>query len=134
MSKAPLMRIAPLALLLVGLSSCSMLTGHKPEPTYVIFFTERSATLDPAALKVVADAAAKAKLKGAGTTVTVLGYTDRQGNKTADQVLSSERAESVAQALMTDGVSMESIRREGRGQSRGDPGVEARRVEIAVGD
>jgi outer membrane protein OmpA-like peptidoglycan-associated protein len=126
------MRIIP-PLLLLALSSCAILTGHKPEPTYVVFFTERSTALDDAALKVVADAAKDAKA-GTPKTVTVLGYTDSAGNVTADQALSAERAESVAGALVSDGVASDMIRREGRGQTHEDPGVASRRVEIAVGD
>jgi outer membrane protein OmpA-like peptidoglycan-associated protein len=126
------MRIIP-PLLLLALSSCAVLTGQKPAPTYVVFFTERSTALDDAALKVVADAAKDAKA-GTPKIVTVLGYTDSAGNATADQALSSERAETVASALVSDGVASDMIRREGRGQTHEDPGVASRRVEIAVGD
>jgi outer membrane protein OmpA-like peptidoglycan-associated protein len=127
------MRIMPPVILLLALASCSVLMGPKPEPTYVVFFTERSTALDDAALKVIADAAKQAKA-GTPKTVTVLGYTDSAGNMTADQQLSSERAESVAGALVADGVASDMIRREGRGQTHEDPGVASRRVEIAVGD
>jgi len=123
--------IAPV--LLLALSSCAVLTGQKPSPTYVVFFTEHSTTLDGAALKLIADAAKDAKA-GAPKTVTVLGYTDSAGNASADQELSAERAESVAGALVADGVASDMIRREGRGQTHEDPGVASRRVEIAVGD
>jgi len=126
------MRLLP-PFLLLGLSSCALLTGQKPAPTYVVFFTEHSTSLDAAALKLIADAARDAKT-GAPKTVTVLGYTDSAGNATADQELSSERAESVASALIADGVASDMIRREGRGQTHEDPGVASRRVEIAVGD
>jgi outer membrane protein OmpA-like peptidoglycan-associated protein len=127
------MRIVPPALLLLALSGCALLTGHR-EPTYIIFFTERSTALDDAARKVIADAAKDARAGATPKTVTVLGYTDSAGNRTADQELSSERAESVAQALVSDGVASDMIRREGRGQTHEDPGVASRRVEIAVGD
>jgi outer membrane protein OmpA-like peptidoglycan-associated protein len=131
------MRLLP-SFLLLGLSSCALLTGQKPAPTYVVFFTEHSTSLDAAALKLIADAARDAKTSapktGAPKTVTVLGYTDSAGNATADQELSSERAESVASALIADGVASDMIRREGRGQTHEDPGVASRRVEIAVGD
>jgi outer membrane protein OmpA-like peptidoglycan-associated protein len=126
------MRLLP-SFLLLGLSSCALLTGQKPAPTYVVFFTEHSTSLDAAALKLIADAARDAKTS-APKTVTVLGYTDSAGNATADQELSSERAESVASALIADGVASDMIRREGRGQTHEDPGVASRRVEIAVGD
>jgi outer membrane protein OmpA-like peptidoglycan-associated protein len=127
------MRIMLPAILLLALASCAVLTGRKPEPTYVVFFTEHSTAIDGAALKVIADAAQAARA-GTPKVVTVLGYTDSAGNATADQALSSERAESVAGALMADGVASDMIRREGRGQTHEDPGVASRRVEIAVGD
>jgi outer membrane protein OmpA-like peptidoglycan-associated protein len=127
------MRIVPSAILLLALSSCATFLGQKPQPNFVVFFPERSTALDSAALKVIADAAAQAKAKPADT-VTVLGYTDSQGNAGTDQILSSERADVVARTLVADGVALENIRREGRGQTHNDPGVESRRVDIAVGE
>jgi outer membrane protein OmpA-like peptidoglycan-associated protein len=127
------MRIVPSAILLLALCSCGVLTRQPSRPNYVVFFTERSAALDDAALKVIADAAAQAKAKPTDTVV-VLGYTDSKGNASTDQVLSSERADVVARTLVSDGVALENIRREGRGQTHNDPGVESRRVDIAVGE
>jgi outer membrane protein OmpA-like peptidoglycan-associated protein len=127
------MRIMPSAILLLALSSCAGFLGQAPEKTYVVFFTEQSTTLDSAALKVIADAATQARAKPA-ETVVVLGYTDSRGSASADQVLSSQRADVVASALVSDGVASANIRREGRGQTHNDPGLESRRVEIAIGE
>ncbi len=127
------MRIVPPALLLLALSSCSALTGGAPEKTYVVFFTERSTAIDAAGQKVIADAARESKASPS-KPVTVLGFTDSVGSAAADQTLSSERAQSVADALVADGIPTSTIRREGRGQTHEDPGVASRRVEIAVGD
>ena len=127
------MRIVPPALLLLALSSCSGLMNSAPEKTYVVFFTERSTTIDGAGLKVIADAARESKASPA-KPVTVLGYTDSVGSAAADQTLSAERAEVVAEALIADGIPSATVRREGRGQTHEDPGVASRRVEIAVGN
>ena len=127
------MRIVPPALLLLALSSCSAMTGGSPEKTYVVFFTERSTAIDTAGQKVIGDAARESKA-APSKPVVVLGYTDSVGSAAADQTLSSERAETVAEALIADGVPSTSIRREGRGQTHEDPGVASRRVEIAVGE
>ena len=116
---------------LLVLSSCAMTTGNGPPPGFVVFFTERSAVLEPAAIDVVAQAAAAAKAapdKG----VLVRGYTDSAGSKPDDVKLSQQRARAVADGLVADGVGASRITSQGRGQTGNDPGVESRRVEISL--
>jgi outer membrane protein OmpA-like peptidoglycan-associated protein len=47
--------------------------------------------------------------------------------------LSVLRAKAVADTLVADGVPIERIVRQGRGQTHEDPGIASRRVEIDVG-
>lgn len=117
---------------LVALSSCaSIMGGGPPKPSYVVFFTERSAALDPPAVDLIAQAAAAAQAAPA-RSVLVLGWTDSVGSKPDDVILSNQRAKRVADALVADGVAPGRISRQGRGQTGNDPGVESRRVEISL--
>ena len=118
------------ALLLLSAASCAMI--GQPRPGYLVFFGEHSADLDPPAIKVIADAAAAAKA-APGSPVVVLGYTDSAGSPQADILLSQRRAQRVSDALVQDGVAPGRISRQGRGQTREDPGVASRRVEIDIG-
>jgi outer membrane protein OmpA-like peptidoglycan-associated protein len=122
--------ILPVCLLTLA-SSCAMLGGAS-KPNYIVFFQQRSAAIDPAAAAVIERAAAKAKTIP-GSVVTVYGYTDSAGSPQADVVLSQQRAEGVAGALVADGVASAQIVRKGLGQTDEDPGIASRRVEINVG-
>ena len=124
------MRQNSIILILCSLSSCAMLDGA-PKPNYIVFFQQRAATVDPVAAPIVARAAEKAKSMP-DASVTVYGYTDSAASPQADVLLSQQRAQHVADALVADGVSSGRIVRRGRGQTGGDPGVASRRVEIDV--
>ena len=112
-------------LLLLTLSMLSACSG----PRYVVFFQERSAQLDGQAQNVVARAAARAS-NNPTSSVKVIGYTDSAGSPPADVALSQKRAQTVADALVANGVSKDRLMREGRGQTGENPGVASRRVEI----
>ncbi len=119
--------------LLLTLGACASITGSGgTQPDYVVFFTERSSALEPAAVDVIAQAAAAAKA-APERGVLVRGYTDSAGSKPDDVTLSRERAKRVADGLMADGVAPGRITQQGRGQTGNDPGVESRRVEITLG-
>jgi len=64
--------------------------------------------------------------------VQVIGYTDSAGSPQADIVLSQQRAQAVADALVADGVASSRLVRLGQGQTGGNPGVMSRRVEIRI--
>ena len=51
-------------------------------------------------------------------TVTIAGYTDKEGSETANMALSKARAEAVAGKLTADGVSAERVHPEGFGSQR----------------
>jgi outer membrane protein OmpA-like peptidoglycan-associated protein len=124
-------RLAPPTCLLLALSSCAMMPASQA-PSYVVFFTEHSTALDPAASQVIAQAADAARATPAAT-VRVIGYTDSVGIPSADVVLSQQRAAIVAQTLIADGVAASRIVQQGRGQTHEDPGVASRRVDIEIG-
>jgi outer membrane protein OmpA-like peptidoglycan-associated protein len=123
-------RQSSIILILCSLSSCAVL-GGTPKPDYIIFFQQRSATIDPVAAPIIVRAAEKA-VSMPDASVIVYGYTDSAANLQADVLLSQQRAQHVADALVADGVSSGRIVRRGRGQTGGDPGVASRRVEIDV--
>jgi outer membrane protein OmpA-like peptidoglycan-associated protein len=106
-----------------------MLTGGESRP-YSVFFTERSAALEPSAKEVIASAATAAK--AASGQIRVLGYTDSVGSPADDVALSRRRAKRVSDELVADGVPAERIVQQGRGQTGTDPGIESRRVDIIL--
>lgn len=118
---------------LLGLGACSTMGpgsdgGSRP---YAVFFTDKSAALEPAGLAVIA-AAAKAAAAAPAQRVLVVGHTDVNGSPPADVLLSRDRASHVADALVADGVAPARIVQHGRGQTGEDPGVENRRVDISL--
>jgi len=124
-------QILPAFLLLATLCSCAVFSPPAPKPGYVVFFTERSAVIEPEARDSIAAAAGQAN--ATGKTVTVIGWTDSAGSPQADVALSQLRARNVADALAADGVPPARIIQHGRGQTGEDPGVASRRVEIDLG-
>ena len=128
--RLPVPRVALLLPLLLALAACALFGPGTPD--YVVFFPERSAQLDAAAQGVVAQAAQRAR-DNLGARVRVIGYTDSAGGTQADVALSRQRAQAVADALVADGVEASRLVRAGRGQTKEDPGVASRRVEISVG-
>ncbi len=131
-ARTALMLLGPL-LSGVGLSACTTMQPKAAiAPGYIVFFAERSAVLEPTAADVITRAAAAASTTP-NAPVAVLGWTDSGGSARADVTLSQQRAQTVADALVADGVAASRITRQGRGQTHDDPGVESRRVEIRVG-
>ena len=124
------MRRVPLFVLLLALSACALFGPRGPR--YVVFFQERSAQLDAPARGVIAQVARRANAEPAAS-VEVRGHTDSAGSPRADVLLSRERVESVADALVADGVAPDRLVRKGQGQAGANPGVASRRVEITVG-
>ena len=121
------MRLVSLLCLVLVLSGCS----GAGRPSFLVYFPERSAKLDAEAKKVVAAAAQRAKDQPAAP-VDVIGYTDSAGSPQADVLLSQQRAQNVAEALVANGVAGNRLVRSGRGQTGGDPGLASRRVEIDI--
>ncbi len=111
----------------VLLAGCTMRPGNQ----FVVFFTVQSAALDQPARSVIASAAAAAAGQP-GRPVLVEGYTDSIGSPRADMSLSGTRAQTVANALVADGVARSRIVLRPRGQTGNDPGVESRRVVIEL--
>ena len=97
-----------------------------------LYFQERSAQLDAPARSVITLAARRAGEEPAAP-VDVIGYTDSAGSPPADVVLSQQRAQAVADALVASGVAANRLVRTGRGQTGTDPGIASRRVEITIG-
>ena len=127
------MRLIAAGSLMLALCSCSMVGQQaSSEPGYLVFFTERSAALEAPARGVIARAAAAARAMP-DAPVTVIGWTDSAGGQQADVVLSRQRAQAVADALVADGVASSRLSRQGLGQTHDDPGVESRRVQIKIG-
>jgi outer membrane protein OmpA-like peptidoglycan-associated protein len=122
------LRLIPL-LLLLAVSGCALFGSS---PKYLVFFQERSTQLDSAAQGVIGQAAARASSRPAAK-VEVLGYTDSAGSPSADVILSQQRAQAVADALVANGVAPARLIRSGQGQSDAEPGVASRRVEIVIG-
>ena len=97
----------------------------------VVFFTEWSALLDPAAQTVIQEA--KTRLGGTGT-VTVMGYADTTGSSEANDLLSKLRAQMVIDRLVADGVPAGRLKRADRGATPDIGGLnESRRVVISIG-
>jgi outer membrane protein OmpA-like peptidoglycan-associated protein len=109
-----------------------------------VLFAFGSAVLTAAGQAEVARVAAQLEQHG-DATVTVVGHTDRIGSDAANMALSQRRAQSVRDALVSNGVAASSIRAVGAGESQ--PVVQCgegsrnevvaclapnRRVEIAV--
>jgi outer membrane protein OmpA-like peptidoglycan-associated protein len=115
-------------LFLLALSACALFGSRT---SYVVFFQERSAQLDGPAQGVIAEAATRANNRPT-SRVEVIGYTDSAGSPSADVVLSQQRAQVVADALVANHVASTRLVRSGRGQAGDNPGLASRRVEIMV--
>ena len=118
-------------LLLAPLAACA---GRPPRPprSVVVFFSQWSAALDPAARKVIDQAAAAAKAAG-DSTVRVIGFADPVGSRAANLELSRLRAQVVVDRLVADGVRSGRIVKSGRGPTNYQMmSQESRRVEIKI--
>lgn len=125
-----MIRFVLLLWLVLVLSACSVFGSSGPP--YLVYFQERSAQLDPPARTLIALAARRAGEEPA-SPVDVIGYTDSAGSPPADVLLSQQRAQAVADALVANGVPAGRLVRTGRGQTGDDPGIASRRVEITIG-
>jgi outer membrane protein OmpA-like peptidoglycan-associated protein len=124
------MRFASLFLAVLLLAACAVFAPSGPP--YMVYFPERSAQLDAKAHDVVVLVAQRANEVPA-TRVKVIGYTDSAGSPPADVLLSQQRAQVVADALVANGVAANRLDRIGAGQTNEDPGIASRRVEITIG-
>ncbi len=105
-----------------------------------ISFATNSATLSPQFKTILRDFATSLK-NYPSTSITVIGYTDNTGTNAINMPLSRERAQSVMDYLVSQGVSASRFTVEGKGSS--DPiasndtaagRAQNRRVEIYVGE
>jgi outer membrane protein OmpA-like peptidoglycan-associated protein len=85
-----------------------------PARSFVVFFQEWSAAIDPSAQSVIASAAAWAKAHP-GDQVTVTGAADRTGSGKANRLLSDLRAQVVTDQLAADAVPEARVRQVGLG-------------------
>lgn len=107
--------------------------------TYKVYFPTGGTKLDAKANEVVATAAAHAGKYGA-PRIIVAGYTDTQGNDSANEALSLKRARVVAAAMRIRGVDAKAIKAQGYGEdfpdvktADGVAELKNRRVELQVG-
>ena len=123
-------RLSTLAMICL-LSGCAIGDGGMSETgrKYVVFFTKGSSAIDPAARRVVSEAAGVAS-RHPDARVVVAGYAAAHGNFDADEHLSAARAAAVAAAIEADGVTAARITDQARPPANEDPAVAARRVEI----
>lgn len=127
-------RAAFLALSLIGLSGCAAVTQqyHPAEPKFVVFYSPWSSSLDGKGLGVVAQAA-QAASKDPNATVQVVGFASTVGADDANQALSEQRASTVVNQLVADGVPAERVTSMARGATTYELSpIEARRVEIDI--
>lgn len=107
--------------------------------TYLVFFNLNSARLTPEAEDIVARAVTTAKGKG-DAPIAITGFTDTTGTPQYNLRLSKRRAEAVADAMVSRGVSAGRITTDGVGENNllvptGDGVAEPqnRRAQIAIG-
>lgn len=81
-------------------------------------FAFGSAALSTAGLNEIQSIASQLKQLEAVERVTVSGHTDRIGDASSNQNLSQQRAESVRQALITEGIPASAIQAQGFGSTR----------------
>lgn len=81
-------------------------------------FAFGSAALTTAGLDTVRNVASELKQLSELDQVTITGHTDRIGNAAANQRLSQQRAESVRNALIAQGIPAASVQAQGMGQNQ----------------
>jgi len=87
----------------------------KEPKSYVVYFAFDSAGLTPDARAVIADAASFEKDGGGGSVV--IGYTDTSGSAAYNEALSERRAKAVADELVAQGVSADTLDVSWRGKT-----------------
>lgn len=100
-------------------------------PAYLVFFEPGRSELDIRDIAVIEDAARMAALAEA-ESVAVVGFADPSGSSAANQRLSNQRAETVAQALVEMGLPAEALTVTGEGAVAAEDAAESRRVEIRL--
>lgn len=104
------------------------------EQSFVVFFQEWSAAIDPSAEAVIASAAAWAKAHP-DRPLTVTGAADRVGSGKANRLLSELRTQVVTDGLAADGVPEARVRQVGLGSIGPDLKSQmSRRVIISAGE
>ncbi len=104
----------------------------RANPSFLVFFHEWSAELDPAALDVVA-AAANAARQNPSMRIDVVGFASTEGSQRANLYLSLLRAQLVSDRLEAAGIAPARISRVGEGSVSSVGSMqEARRVEIVL--
>ena len=105
---------------------------------FIVYFDFNSDKLNPAALKVVDDAAAEFKKRGRAN-ITLAGHTDKSGSSAYNQRLSKRRADAVLSALVARGVPANIVTEQAFGEDRpavptadGVKEARNRRVEITI--
>ena len=137
-SKSFLIAMASIALWGCQTPPQNQASGVAPAPLpeakarYVVFFTPWSARLDGGG-KTVVSIAAHRIAKDGHVRVTVFGYTDPRGTIEQDKKLSADRANTVADALVGNGVNRNLIDLKFVGAvGYVSDSVEGRRAVIAV--
>jgi outer membrane protein OmpA-like peptidoglycan-associated protein len=125
MTKAALFAIALLAAIPVTRAFAAR------QPLGVVYFTEWSALLDPAATGAIKTMAADLATKTGDITVT--GYADTVGSNEANDLISKLRAQMVIDELKADGVAASRLKRADKGATPDIGGLnESRRVLVSL--
>ena len=120
------------ALLLMLLAGCALQAVAPPPDRFLVYFTEMSATLSPAARQIVADAAGRARATNT-RSIRIEGRSSAIGSPAANQRLAEHRAEAVAAELAKDGLDRATFGQVWIGETgSGDTGVADRRVDIVL--
>ncbi len=124
MFKASLFAIALLA-------TTPVTAAFAAQPLGVVYFTEWSALLDPAATGAIKTMAADLATKPG--TITVTGYADTVGSNEANDLMSKLRAQIVIDELKADGVAASRLKRADKGATPDIGGLnESRRVLVSL--
>ena len=116
----------------------------EPEPlsqapqcgNYIVFFEFDSAELTPEAMNIIGLAATAARQAGS-CKITVTGHTDTSGSQAYNENLSQRRAQTVAAALVSDGIAEGEIIVQWRGEAQplvptGDGVKEAQNRRVTI--
>jgi outer membrane protein OmpA-like peptidoglycan-associated protein len=103
---------------------------------YIVFFEFDSAELTPEAMNIIGLAANAARQSGS-CKITVTGHTDTSGSQAYNENLSQRRAQSVAAALVSDGIAEGEIVVQWRGETQplvptGDGVKEAQNRRVTI--
>jgi outer membrane protein OmpA-like peptidoglycan-associated protein len=122
-----LLALVPLVLSMTGCATA-------PTTPFLIFFTDDSATVQPAGREVVRSAAASAT-RFSEAPVRVLGFAGLDGGRTFSRELATTRAQHVVDLLVEAGVARGRIRIGTRSLVAANlMEEEVRRVEIRIGE